>query len=90
MVPSLLTREIGENAQFLCRSYGNRTWAFNNGMVHSNVVSRKNNSVLIILNVQFHNAGFYRCITHDQINNEYTAESVLKVTGGECFHKSII
>ena len=81
MIPSLLTREVGENAQFLCRSYGNKTWTFNNEMVHSNVVSRKNNSMLIILNIQIHNAGFYQCTTHDEINDEHTAESELKVTG---------
>lgn len=80
VVPSSLRKTVGENANFLCRSYREKKWTFNNGKIPSNVVlTGKNKSILIISNIQLNNRGTYECTTTDEKNKEHSEFGALSV-----------
>ena len=81
MSPSLLIKEVGQDAQYVCRSFRGRIWTFNNDKIPSNVAFEMNNSILIIQNIQFHNIGFYQCTTYDEWNHRQTRSGELRLVG---------
>ena len=79
MSPSLLIKKVGQDARYVCRSFKDRIWTFNNGKLPSNVVFEMSNLILVIQNIQFHNVGFYQCTTYDQLNNKHTESGELRL-----------
>ena len=81
MIPKEISRYVGDDAVFNCKSYMKGKWTFINKKLPPNaVVTGNRDEVLTIHKINRENNGTYQCIITDNPNN-LVAEGTLKVYG---------